>query len=266
MGLKNHKTILLVEDEPVTAKLETKLLEKNGFHVIPADSGETAVESVRNNPGIDLIFMDIDLGSGIDGTEAAEIILKNNDIPLIFLSSHTEPEIVEKTENITSYGYLVKNTSETVLIASIKMAFRLFDAKKKEQEKEEILRESEKRFVELSIQSRIMIWEVDADGLLVYVSEGSEIVLGYKPDEIIGRMHFYDIHPDEGCEEFKKAAFDVFAKKNPFLGLENPAVRKNGSRVMLSTNGIPVFNDDGSFKGYRGSDTDITNLKKAYLQ
>jgi CheY-like chemotaxis protein len=40
--------------------------------------------------------MDINLGEGIDGTECAELILKERDIPLVFLSSHTEPEIVRK--------------------------------------------------------------------------------------------------------------------------------------------------------------------------
>jgi PAS domain S-box-containing protein len=97
-------------------------------------TGEDAVEIVETTPGIDLILMDINLGSGIDGTEAAEIILRKHDLPLIFLSSHTEREVVEKTEEITSYGYIVKTSGETVLIASIKMAFRLRESHQKELE------------------------------------------------------------------------------------------------------------------------------------
>nr|WP_208652356.1 hypothetical protein [Leptospira kemamanensis] len=62
----------------------------------------------------------------IEGTEAAKIILEKTDIPLIFLSSHTEKEIVTKTEGITSYGYVVKSSTITVLDASIKMALKLF--------------------------------------------------------------------------------------------------------------------------------------------
>ena len=68
------------------------------------------------------------MGQGIDGTQAAQEILKTDDIPIVFLSSHTEPEMVEKTEKITSYGYVVKNTGITVLTASIKMAFKLHSA------------------------------------------------------------------------------------------------------------------------------------------
>ena len=50
--------------------------------------------------------MDIDLGRGMDGTEAAQAILEDHDIPIVFLSSHTEKDVVDKTEKITSYGYV----------------------------------------------------------------------------------------------------------------------------------------------------------------
>jgi len=129
MGTSIKKSILLVEDEAILGMLQKATLEKYGYCVTTVNSGEKAVEYINNNLSIDLILMDIDLGRGIDGTQAAEHILSNHDIPIIFLSSHTEPEIVEKTEKITSYGYVVKNSTITVLDASIKMAFKLFDAK-----------------------------------------------------------------------------------------------------------------------------------------
>lgn len=129
MSSENRKTILLVEDEVILAMAEKMTLEKYGYYVILAYSGQSAIDVLVNQKTIDIILMDIDLGKGIDGTEAAAIILQDNDIPVVFLSSHTEPEVVEKTEKITSYGYVVKNSSITVLDASIKMAFKLFNAK-----------------------------------------------------------------------------------------------------------------------------------------
>jgi len=124
-----NKTILLVDDEPITALFEKTMLDKYGYSVIVASSGDQAIKIASENRSIDCILMDIDMGDGIDGTLAAKIILKDRDIPVIFLSDHTEPEIVEKTESITSYGYVVKNTGITILDASIKMAFKLFDAR-----------------------------------------------------------------------------------------------------------------------------------------
>ncbi len=136
---QDRKTILLVEDEALIAMMEQMMLEKHGHRVISASTGERAVDIALATPDIDLVLMDIDLGKGILGTEAAERILEGRDMPLVFLSSHTESDIVEKTEGISSYGYIVKNTGETVLLASIKMAFRLFEARKLERTRTEAL-------------------------------------------------------------------------------------------------------------------------------
>jgi PAS domain S-box-containing protein len=128
MKVKSKKTLLMVEDEFLIAAAKKAELEKYGYKVILTNTGKKAVAFIKENKGIDLILMDIDLGNGIDGTIAAEMILKELDIPILFISSHTEPEVVEKTEKITSYGYVVKNSSITVLDASIKMAFKLFNS------------------------------------------------------------------------------------------------------------------------------------------
>lgn len=149
MTAQEGKTILLVEDETLIAMHEKSLLERNGFAVQICRNGENAIEAIENDPEIDLILMDINLGPGMDGTEAAKAILKKRDIPVLFLSSHTEPDIVRKTETITSYGYVVKNSGETVLITSIKMAFRLFEAKMMEGKREAELLESEQRFAQI---------------------------------------------------------------------------------------------------------------------
>lgn len=134
-----ERTILLVEDEALIAMDEADTLSRYGFRVVQAFSGSEAVEIAIATPEIDLILMDIDLGDGMDGTQAAGLILEKRPVPVLFLSSHTEPEIVDRTETITSFGYVVKNSGETVLIASIKMAFRLHDAYLREQTKTEEL-------------------------------------------------------------------------------------------------------------------------------
>ena len=128
-NIGGHKKILLVEDEPVISMAEKMVLEKSGYEVLTALTGEKAIQIIGEDPGIDLVLMDINLGPGIDGTEAASRILGKRDLPLVFLSSHTEPDIVSRTEGISSYGYIVKSSGKTVLLASIKMAFRLFDAR-----------------------------------------------------------------------------------------------------------------------------------------
>ena len=179
----NPKKILLVEDEAIIAMMEKNILEKYGYNVIHANTGENAVRIVQAESGIDLILMDIDLGRGMDGTEAAEMILREHDLPLVFLSSHIEPEIVEKTEGITSYGYIVKNTGETVLIASIKMAFRLFEVKKKDEAKEK----------ELFLQSLILdqihdnVTVTDFAGNIMYVNSAVVDMVGRSREQILNQ-------------------------------------------------------------------------------
>ena len=125
------------------------------------------------------------------------------------------------------------------------------------------LRENKLRLEQLAEQSRTVVWEVNAQGLYTFASPVAEAVWGYRPEELTGRLHFYDLHPEAGREEFKQAAFAVFARHGSFANLENTVQSKDGRVVWVSTNGIPILNPDGSLRGYRGSDADITPRKQA---
>lgn len=133
----NKRPIMLVDDEAIIALSEKVQLENYGYSVKTIMNGNDAITEIENNE-YSLILMDIDLGQEVDGTIIAQKILEKKDIPIIFLSCHTEPEIVRKTEKITSYGYIVKNTGITVLDTAIKMAFRLYKSNKEKLETEKI--------------------------------------------------------------------------------------------------------------------------------
>ena len=124
------KHLLLVEDEKILALSEAKKLNGRGYEVTILHSGEEAVEFIQKAPRKtpDLVLMDIDLGDGMDGTEAAEEILGIRFLPIVFLTSHSEEEIVEKVRKITRYGYVIKNSGDFVLFSSIEMAFQLYEA------------------------------------------------------------------------------------------------------------------------------------------
>jgi signal transduction histidine kinase len=140
MITKEQKTILLVEDEVIIAMTDSEKLKEYGYNVIHALTGQKAIEAINNNKtSIDLILMDINLGEEKDGAEIAKIILKDHDIPILFHSNHTESEVVKRTNDITSYGYVVKN-GITVLDASIKMALRLHDAEEKTKQSLEVIK------------------------------------------------------------------------------------------------------------------------------
>jgi two-component sensor histidine kinase/CheY-like chemotaxis protein len=119
-------TILLVEDQALIALDEQESLERGGYRVRIAHSGEEAVELFEADGEINLVLMDIDLGRGMSGTEAAHRILQRREVPLLFLTAHAEGEMVEKVKSITRYGYVLKSSGEFVLLSSVDMALQLF--------------------------------------------------------------------------------------------------------------------------------------------
>lgn len=135
-------TILLVEDEPFTAQYEAQHLQKEGYRVLHVASGEAALAYVHAaHPSIDLILMDIYLGAGLDGAEVAQRILQDYDLPIVFLSSYADAEMMAKIEGVASYGYVPKNAGRAVLAAAIKMAFKLHVAHQATQRANARLRE-----------------------------------------------------------------------------------------------------------------------------
>jgi PAS domain S-box-containing protein len=124
-------------------------------------------------------------------------------------------------------------------------------------------RQNEERFQSLAAQGRIIIWEIDLNGVYTYITEACEPVLGYTVSEMVGKISFLDLHPKESREDFAKLAFDVFSQKKSFVDVLNPAVRKDGKLVWFSTNGSPILSAKGDLLGYRGTDTDVTEKKQA---
>ena len=99
---------------------------------------------------------------------------------------------------------------------------------------QEALKESEERFAQLAEHSQTITWEVNALGLYTYVSPVSESSWGYRPDEIVGRMHFYDLHPEAGREEYKAALFSVTRQGQPFRDVVHAVQAK-----MAASSGAP---------------------------
>lgn len=188
--VRNSATILLVEDDAIIALAEKKALEKNGFNVTIAQDGEAAIRAMQEIDRFDLVLMDIDLGVGMDGTEAAEIILRDRDVPVVFLSSHSEPEIVGKTEKITSYGYIVKNSGLTVLLASIKMALKLSESRRAEKLQREsleavnrTLQKTQRLLEQTARMARVGGWETNVITGEVEWSPVKREIHGMPPDQ-----------------------------------------------------------------------------------
>ena len=57
---------------------------------------------------------------------------------------------------------------------------------------------SEQRFSQVVENAREWVWEINADGLYTYASPVVKEILGFSPEELVGKKHFYDLfHPDD---------------------------------------------------------------------
>ena len=127
---------------------------------------------------------------------------------------------------------------------------------------EEKLRESEEKFRSLIESTSDWIWEIDVNGVYTYSSPKVTDILGYEPDEIMGKTPF-DLMPPEEAARLGQQFASITAERRLIQRLENTNVHKTGRLVVLETSGVPVFDKDGQWRGYRGIDRDITVRKLA---
>ncbi len=252
-----NNSILLVEDDPITLIVTKKELEAYGYSIISSPNGEDAVQKIKNDNSIELILMDIDLGSGMDGTEAAQEILTFRNIPIVFLSSHTEREIVEKTEKISSYGYVVKNSGVTVLDASIKMAFKLFSAKRN-------LENQEKNTMYWLQRSPICTKIIDTDFNLQFMSDAGFDMLGLeKNNELYGQPYPFSFFPND----FKSLmAENLLCSRNSKVTktIQGYTCDAMGDTVFLNSTIVPVLDDDNRVEYLIVFSIDGTKEKNSY--
>lgn len=126
---------------------------------------------------------------------------------------------------------------------------------------EDQLRKSRERFQALTESTSDWIWEVDGDGIYTYASPKVRDLLGYEPEEVIGKTPFDLMPPDEA----KRIKFEFEASvdsQKPFSKLENVNIHKDGQLIELETSGVPIFDSNRRFCGYRGIDRDITEENK----
>ena len=126
------------------------------------------------------------------------------------------------------------------------------------------LKESEKRFRDIVWSSSDWIWETDAEVRFTYASKSVQNLLGYTPEEIIGKTLFDFMPPEEAARVSAMFAL-IAARRAPFRDLDSIILHKDGSRNYVQASGTPILGDNGSFVGYRGTVRDTTARKLAEL-
>ncbi|WP_016953336.1 PAS domain S-box protein [Anabaena sp. PCC 7108] len=126
---------------------------------------------------------------------------------------------------------------------------------------QDALKISEERFRNLVETSSDWIWEVDENCIYTYVSPKVRDILGYEPQEVLGKTPF-ELMPPAEAERVMQIFAPIAAERQSFKCLENTNCHQDGHLVVLETNGLPIFDVEGRFRGYRGIDRDITARKQ----
>ncbi len=247
-------TLLLVEDEALIALAQKKTLTDYGYEVVTAHSGEAAVEIATSDDTVDLVLMDIDLGRGMDGTEAAERILATREVPIVFLTGHAEREMVEKVKGITRYGYVLKSAGEFVLMESVAMAFELSDAHRQ-------LSRSRDHYESVVRLSGEIVAQHDAEGRWEFVNRAAGDFWGVPRDELLTRDFRSLIHPDD-VQEARAALARMKDERAPVWGLVNRQKTPGGWRTV-EWNSAPILDESGTFVGHQATGRDVTEREAA---
>lgn len=285
--------ILIVEDEPIVALDEKKQVESFGYEVMDiVTTGEEAIATIEEiHP--DLILMDINLEGKIDGIDVAGIIRERYDIPVVFITAHSEVDTLQRAKITEPFAYLIKPYREKDLKVAIEIAFyksnvekqlrryrnqleelvkeRTLELKeanlelKKEiaerKEAEKKLRESRESYRNIFENNPVGIYRTTPDGRILMANPALVRMLGYSSFEELAlrNLEKEDIYLEPSRGAFK----EMIKNEGEVIGFEAKWIGKNKNVIYTRENARAVYDKDGSALYYEGTVENITEKKEA---
>lgn len=244
--------ILMVEDESIEAMDIKQTLESFGYEVpYVASSGEEAInKALEIMP--DLILMDIILKGETDGVEAASRI-KSLEIPVIYLTAHSEESTIERAKLTEPYGYIIKPYEHTELKYAIELALYKHKTEIK-------LKESEKQYRSILENIQDAYVRVNTDGRIIMVSPSAASMYGFdSPQEMIG-IPAISLYKNP---ERRSVVLGDLKKEVQVGDFEGEALRKDGTSFWVSISIQFIYDDEGQIQGTEAFIRNITQRKKA---
>ncbi len=124
------------------------------------------------------------------------------------------------------------------------------------------LAESKERFQSLVETISETIWELDATGRYTYLSPNVVDLLGYQPEEMLGKTPI-EFMPAEDAALMGEMLTELLAHPRALSGLERAFIHKDGRARTIESSDVPIRGPRGAFAGYRGIARDVTARKQA---
>ncbi len=184
---------LVVEDERDMAEQLRRILQRKfSFEVEVAHDCAGARRMMRED-GFEIVTLDFMLPDG-RGLDLLEEITTGGDTRVIMITGHGDEETAVRSFRSSASGYVVKDRNlVSRLVEAIEKALMEIDLKRAEEE----LKRREEHFRSLIEKAIDMITVFIPDGTITYESPSIERILGFKPDELVGKNVFDYIHPDD---------------------------------------------------------------------
>ncbi len=252
----NRERILIVEDEPITAMNERQIVESLGYSVSKSvNSGDQAIKSIIEDAP-DIVLMDINLGYGMDGIDTANEIRTRFGIPVIFVTAHGSPSVLDRAKGSDPFGYVIKPFSRDEMSATIEIAIHKHHMEKKLHESEERLR---------AIADYSYDWEMwlGRKGEPKWINPAVERMTGYSVSDCMDMPDY----PLQIVHEEDREIVSGHLRKGQEEGFGNDiefrVACKNGVVLWAAFSYQPIYDVDGEFIGSRWSIRDIGDRKRA---
>lgn len=172
--------VMVVEDESIVAIDITQRLESLGYEVTATvSSGEKAIEMAEKTVP-DIILMDIILKGKIDGIKASEEILKNLNIPVVYLTAYSDEKTLERAKLTRPFGYIIKPFDDREIHSIIEVSLY-----KHEMDSKLLKNEEKYRTILKSIQD--VLFTLDLNEICTMVSKNQLKSYGLVPEQFLGK-------------------------------------------------------------------------------
>lgn len=249
--------ILCVDDDPILLDITKEFLSTDGFEVEIAGSAIEALD-MMDRSHFDALVSDFQMPC-IDGIELLKRLRASfNNIPFILFTGRSREELAIEALNSGADYYLQKGGAPKAQFTEL--AHHLQRAVER-RVAEAQLGESREKFRALVECIGDWRWEMDSEGVYTYCSPQVFDVIGYQPNEMIGRSVYDFVSPQERTRA-RPLIMQELETKGKIQQFGNTRIHHRGTLVYVESSVVPVLDAQNRTVGYRGVDRDVTREKE----
>lgn len=286
--MNQDKKILVIDDVPENLFLVRTMLERSHpeYKILLSTSGEEGFELAKRELP-ETILLDIFM-PGQNGFETCRKIKSTEStshIPVFMISAGgNSSEIRVEGLKAGADAIISKPLEKEEFIAFVNVMLRIKSAedklKKRNQELEIFIRkqindfqQTEERFIQVSGHALEFFWEINDRGIVTYISQVVEKILGYRPEQIVDQMCIFPPNKERKAKAFFNIPKLILDLNSEFRDMQLIFSTIKGDKVWMAASGFPLRDPSGKIVGYRGVCQDITarvktatELKKSLKQ